>query len=286
MGTKSSWQELLVAQSLANCLLGDQSEARNQSQAQIKNSTVSAGHDCLRSGGHRLSEAEGAWCPAQGLEASLDVLRAAFMFESRLPIVLGSGSPRRKQMLEEAGLNLLVVVPDVDESDQGQTPSDYLDQVVLKKLRRAQELLGGRQDSYSALICADTIVCCDGAILQKPKDEDECSEMLVALSGRQHFVMSSYVVLDLATGQERSRRVTTEVRFRAMSPGEIHAYVRTGEGLDKAGGYAVQGRGAVFLERISGSYSNVVGLPLCELFADLCEMQLIIPAGVDAHRGA
>lgn len=198
------------------------------------------------------------------------------MFTSAHPIVLGSGSPRRREMLLQLGLSLEVVAPEVNEDHaENETPETYVRAVVLRKLHRTLELSEASGLNFSAILCADTVVVLDEHILQKPVDSADAGRMLSSLLGRQHQVLTGYALWVPGKSIAKERVVATEVTFRHGSSQELNAYVQSGEGLDKAGGYAVQGCGAAFVERISGSYTNVVGLPLCELTLDLLELGVI-----------
>lgn len=147
---------------------------------------------------------------------------------------------------------------DVDENERaGERSTAYIARIVESKLASARALLAG----HDALIVADTVVDVDGAILHKP--EGNGAEMLRRLSARAHVVTTRFAVA--TTRDTHIESVSTRVVFRALDADEIDAYVATGEGDDKAGGYAIQGRGAAFVARIEGSYGAVVGLPACEV---------------------
>lgn len=174
-------------------------------------------------------------------------------------IILCSGSPRRKSLLESIGINFTVYKPDVDESRKdNESPEEYT-----KRLARSKCEEGMRKYPDGVIISADTIVVADGEILGKPSDRSDAVRMLRELSGREHEVITS-VALSVS-GKIAVKSVHTLVKFRALSDGEISAYVKTGESDDKAGGYAVQGLGSLMIEGINGDYYNVVGLPLCTL---------------------
>lgn len=198
------------------------------------------------------------------------------MLSSASPIVLGSGSPRRRDMLEQLGLPLIVDPPQVDESHPpGQDAASYVAEIALRKLNATLEKWRESARDFSAVLCADTVVVLSGQVLQKPVDEAHAAAMLSQLAGRTHHVLTAYSLWTPARAATRSRLVSSEVTFRAIRPWEVAWYVRSKEGLDKAGGYAVQGLGMVFVEKIQGSYSNVVGLPMCELWADLCDLKVV-----------
>ncbi len=186
------------------------------------------------------------------------------------PLVLGSASPRRHEMIAMLDVPFFVRSADVDESMRGgESPRAYLERVTGAKLDavRAYDL-----GPASAVLVADTVVVApDGSVLGKPLDRREALSMIQRLAGTTHEVSTRFV---LAACEAKARpahaeTVTTRVTFRPVADDEARAYVATGEGNDKAGGYAAQGRAAAFVERIEGSYTNVVGLPLCEVVVAL-----------------
>lgn len=185
------------------------------------------------------------------------------MLDDDRPLLLASASPRRRELLEQLGLPLRVRSVDVDETARpAERPLDYLQRIVAAKLQAALALpeAGGS----AAVLVADTVVLVGQRILGKPAGTADAVAMLTALAGRQHEVATRFAVA-VAGGQEPpavEETVSTTVRFRALSPAEIARYVATGEGHDKAGAYAIQGVGAFAVERIEGSYTNVVGLPV------------------------
>jgi septum formation protein len=178
-------------------------------------------------------------------------------------ILLASASPRRKQLLEALGHVVRVRPVEVDERElQGEPADAYLARIVQAKLDAGRAL--GVDEPFDALVVADTTVVVDRHILQKPESADDGRRMLRALSGRAHLVITRFAVAP-PEGPPHVESVTTRVVFRALLDAEIDAYVESGEGKDKAGGYGIQGRGASFIERIEGSYGAVVGLPSCEI---------------------
>nr|UXE44728.1 dTTP/UTP pyrophosphatase [uncultured bacterium] len=192
------------------------------------------------------------------------------------PLILGSASPRRREILASLGIPCSIEPAAVDEGTlSGENPEQYLERVVERK--RAAVVGRAAADEPRALLVADTSVTLDGEILGKPADEADAERLLSALCGREHRVLTRYA-LGLTDGAVFvARTVATRVWMRAASRAEIRGYARTGEGLDKAGAYAVQGHGAFLVERIDGSYTNVVGLPACELVLDLTASGLIGP---------
>lgn len=172
-------------------------------------------------------------------------------------LILASTSPRRAKMLETLGLSFEVIGPHVDESPLvGEIPAHYVVRIARAKAERVASGL-----SSGLVLAADTAVIIDGQPLGKPSDHDDACKMLRLLSGQWHAVMSGVALRDAATGREVADCDKTLVRFRDLSDEDIEAYVQTREPLDKAGAYAIQGRGMLFVEEIAGNYHNVVGLP-------------------------
>jgi septum formation protein len=186
------------------------------------------------------------------------------------PLVLGSASPRRRELLALAGVPIVVRTAAVDESPRpAESPSAYLERIALAKLAA---ICASELPATPGVLVADTIVVAPGgAILGKPADPEEARAMLEALSGATHEVRTRFLLGAPRAGSApvHAQTVTTRVTFRALSYGEMAAYVAGGEGEDKAGAYAVQGGAAAFVERIDGSYTNVVGLPLSEVIVAL-----------------
>jgi septum formation protein len=188
------------------------------------------------------------------------------------PIIhLASASPRRRALLDQLGLTPRVQPVDIDESPRaGETPADYVRRLSADKARTLYERLG--PDAMS--LGADTCVALENEIFGKPMDEADCVRMLQRLSGRTHYVYTGVTLCHRAGTQTTSS--TSEVEFRALTREECVAYWRSGEPHDKAGGYAIQGRAAVFIRRIQGSYTGIVGLPLFET------AQLLTAVGITA----
>lgn len=173
-------------------------------------------------------------------------------------LILASVSPRRRELLAQIGIAHLVSGADIDEAAlPGETPADYVVRMACAKAR-AVRARGGELP----VLAADTTVVIDGLILAKPRDRAEGMAMLGRLSGRTHEVLTAVALASL-TGVA-FRVSASEVRLRTVSAEECAAYWETGEPRDKAGGYAIQGRGALFIEHLSGSFSGVMGLPLYE----------------------
>ncbi len=190
-----------------------------------------------------------------------------------MALILASQSPRRAELLQQMGLSFVVQPADVDETaDLSLSPEELVASLARKK---AMATVAREQD---VIIAADTLVAVDGALLGKPGDEADAAEMLRRLSGRSHCVHSGICVRKGDTVLTATE--TTEVVFRGLSEREIQAYIATGEPMDKAGAYGIQGRGAVLVEKIQGDYFNVVGLPVCRLGA------LLQAVGVDVWAAA
>jgi septum formation protein len=188
-------------------------------------------------------------------------------------IYLASQSPRRRELLAQIGVCYELISVDVpEEYTHGETPSDYVSRLSTAKAMAGSQFIENASMKLQPVLGADTIVVIDENILEKPGSQSEAVDMLLALSGRAHQVMTS-VSLCLAD-QAKTILNTTEVHFRKISPAEAKAYWNTGEPVDKAGGYGIQGLGAVFVEKIQGSYSSVVGLPLLETAQLLSEFHI------------
>src|SRR5687767_3198348 len=174
------------------------------------------------------------------------------------PLVLASGSPRRSEILRAVGWPFEAVVPDVDETlRDGEAADAYV-------RRLAGEKAGAVASTrlFGLVLGADTVVVAEGEILGKPRDSADAARMLRQLSARTHEVLTGVALVRAETGRAVSGVARTRVRFAELSEAEIERYVLTGEPLDKAGAYAVQGRAAPFIEAIEGEYWNVVGLPI------------------------
>lgn len=198
------------------------------------------------------------------------------MISAETPLLLGSASPRRRDILQGLGLQIRIGPADVPEHvAPGEQPLDYITRVVREKLSAVAARATG---PFCGVLVADTEVVVDGEILGKPVDVADAARLLRRIVGRSHTVYTHYAIsLADAPGVHRAARtVATEVTLRPASAEEIMRYAESGEGLDKAGAYAAQGLGAFLIERISGSYSNVVGLPACEVVLDLRALGLLL----------
>lgn len=180
--------------------------------------------------------------------------------------ILASGSPRRQQLLAQIGVRFESVCADIDESLlAGESPAQYVSRLALQKARTVAAAEGD-----ALVLGCDTTIVCDQQIMGKPLDEQDAVSMLLQLSGRQHQVLTAVALVQRE--QHRSLLVSTEVTFKPLSRAECQRYWASGEPQDKAGSYGIQGLGAVFVERIEGSYSAVVGLPLQQT-AELLQQQ-------------
>ena len=190
-----------------------------------------------------------------------------------MQLILASGSPRRKELLSLFRIPFTVVPADVDETmDPAKAPCEEVARLSAKKARAV------KREPDDVVIAADTIVVCEGKVLGKPKSEENAYHMLSLLSGRDHQVMTGCTVLR----GEKSVTFTevTDLHFRTLSEREIRAYIASGEPMDKAGAYGIQGGAALFCRRMEGDYYNVMGLPVCRLWQTL---QSIAPELTEEH---
>jgi septum formation protein len=186
-------------------------------------------------------------------------------------LVLASRSPRRKELLEQMGLAIDILPADVDETEKpGQPPLELVKTLSEKK---TGHIMLQRKNAW--ILGADTIVVQDRQILNKPENREQAIHMLGLLSGRTHSVFTGYTVGHFARRQIKTCAVETHVVFKTLTKQEILWYTGTQEPYDKAGGYAIQGLGAFLVKEICGSYSNVVGLPVCELIQTLTALNVI-----------
>ncbi|WP_462381491.1 Maf family protein [Pseudomonas sp. Marseille-QA0892] len=188
-------------------------------------------------------------------------------------LYLASASPRRRELLQQIGVRFEIRVADIDETPLRNEPADtYVARLAREKTSAVQAKL----QAGSVVIGADTAVVADGQILGKPSNRADGLQMLERLSGREHEVLTAVAV---HTGAGCNVRVVrTRVHFRHIAPAEREAYWATGEPVDKAGGYGIQGLAAIFVRYIEGSYSSVVGLPLCET------AELLAQAGISCWQ--
>ena len=188
-----------------------------------------------------------------------------------MKIILASQSPRRRELLERMGISDFEIIPAQGEEmfDPGLTPGQLVEEL---SRRKCAEVAAGRPDAL--VIAADTVVAIEGRVLGKPRDREGAARMLAALSGREHVVYTGLTVS--RNGETVTEHEATPVRFRPLTGEEIEHYIATGEPMDKAGAYGIQGYGCVLVEGISGDYYNVMGLPVCRL------SRLLARFGVDS----
>jgi septum formation protein len=186
-----------------------------------------------------------------------------------MKLILASGSPRRAQILRDAGISFVVISSAVDETPyDNETPN----QMVQRLADAKAELVAARAVGPAILVAADTVVVLDGQILGKPRSTDDARRMLQLFSGRTHSVVTGVTVIRLPEMERRQFIETTLVTFAPLSRDEISRYLSTDEPYDKAGAYAIQGHAGRYIPRIEGCYFNVVGLPLARLVATLQEL--------------
>lgn len=191
------------------------------------------------------------------------------------PIYLLSSSPRRKDLLKTIGISLEVIKPlGEDLIFNYKSPRYYVEKKALNKLQVTLEKINLKEGAF---ITADTIVVRKKKIYEKPRNEKEAMMILKELEGKWHSVFTAYCIAIPSKKIEILRSVRTYVKFKPMKIKEIENYVQTKEPLDKAGAYAVQGYGLFMIEKIEGSYTNVVGLPLTEIIRDLLKLNIIKP---------
>ena len=188
--------------------------------------------------------------------------KKAFLPPDGLELVLASGSPRRRDLLKQIGLeNFLSDAADVDETvRKPEVPKKYVARIALDKAETVK-----RRHPSCFVLAADTVVTCGTRILDKPGSKIQAEKCLRRLSGRSHNVLGAFVVIG-ENNQYVKRLVISSVTFKRLDEQEISNYLASGEWIGKAGGYAIQGRGAAFIKKIQGSYSNVVGLPIHEVY--------------------
>lgn len=188
-------------------------------------------------------------------------------------LILASASPRRKSLLQELGLDFEIIEAQVEENPAaGESPREFVMRAASDKAAAVS-----RENVGSWVLGADTVVVHEGKILGKPRDAKEALSVLQTLAGQKHLVHTGFCLLHGKEKKAVSRVVTTEVSFYPFSRDIAAAYVATGEPLDKAGAYGIQGSGSFLVERINGSYTNVVGLPLVEVVEELLRNKVVEP---------
>ncbi len=189
----------------------------------------------------------------------------------RVTLILASASPRRKELIRQLGLPVEFAVNNADECVQGYLPPEQVvERLAERKARAAYEAIGPRENAV--VVAGDTIVVYGGEILGKPKDEDDAFRMLRLLQGKTHAVYSGISCIACADGKVLTGHSRTLVTMKPLSDAQIRRYIRTGEPMDKAGAYAIQGLGSAIVEQIEGDYFTVVGLPLAMLADMLAQL--------------
>ena len=194
-------------------------------------------------------------------------------------VILASGSPRRKELLEMIGIDFEVISGNQEENYKSTEPVEIVKELALMKARYVADKVKMESQEEFLVIGADTIVVLDGKVIEKPKDKIEAFEMLQKLQGRSHLVYTGVAILDYSYNQEEKAAnfaVETKVNIDSITPEEIEGYIDTGEPFDKAGGYGIQGEFAVFVKGIEGEYYNVMGLPLASLYQNLKELYEVV----------
>jgi len=187
--------------------------------------------------------------------------------EPTRPIILASASPRRKELLEKIGLKFTVDPTEFPEEMR----TDLRPEGLAKAISMGKAMAAARKHPGSIIIAADTFGVLRGKIIGKPKDANDARQILRAMSGKSHRVITGFTILDTSSKKWVTRSIETRVYFRKLNDEEIESYVKSGEPLDKAGAYGIQGLGAVIVEKIVGDYYNVMGLPLSAVTESLKE---------------
>ena len=188
-------------------------------------------------------------------------------------IILASGSPRRKELLTDAGIKFDIDVSDYEEDMTLDLPPHELAKYL--SLGKARAVAGKYKDAV--IVAADTFVVLKGEVLGKPHTKEKAKEMLEKLSGQTHSIVTGFTIIDAETGKTISEAQESKLYFREILPEEIDEYIASGEPLDKAGAYAVQGGGGKFVEKIEGDYSNIIGIPMK---AFLERLRQFVPVGL------
>ena len=195
-------------------------------------------------------------------------------------LILASKSPRRRYLLEQAGLKFSVIPSSIDETKIPLSPPETYVRILSEA--KANDISKKYPEKW--VIGADTIVCIDDAVLGKPSSKQNARSMLQQLSGRTHQVVTGYALVHQSKQKRITDAVRTDVRFKALTEEEIEWYIHTSEPFDKAGGYAIQGLGTSLVKAVSGSYTNVVGLPVCEVIELLYSEGVIRPGPGERWR--
>jgi len=194
------------------------------------------------------------------------------MFNNKQKVILASGSPRRKEYLEKAGIEFSVVTATIDETrSSSESIEGYVQRMALEKGYYAAARFPG-----SWVVSADTVVSCGEQLFDKPVAAGQAVAQLMQLSGKTHEVRTGFMVWNMDAKVKHFQLVMTKVKFWSFSESVARAYVEKGESYDKAGGYGIQDGGELLVERIDGSYSNVVGLPMSQLLQTLLQYEVIV----------
>ncbi|MEW6608087.1 MAG: Maf family protein [bacterium] len=195
-------------------------------------------------------------------------------------LILASSSPQRKKLLEQIGIEVTLIPPEISEvRDEGMTIEDWVCKLALVKAENV-----AKKFRAGIVLGADTVVALGDKIFGKPRNDEEAKKMLGELSGTTHRVITGIALIDTFTKNTLVESVTTEVTMKKLSEPQIAGYVITKEPLDKAGGLCIQGRGAQFIEKINGCYTNVIGLPLAKLTDMLAQLPSKQPSGFERKR--
>lgn len=186
-------------------------------------------------------------------------------------MILASKSPRRKEILEEFGFNIKIITEETTEESNEENPEKWAIEIAMKKAMAVAQ----KHENHWVL-AADTVVVHKGEFLGKPVDEKNAFDVLANLSGHNHEVITGVVFLNLEKGITITFAETTEVYFKTLEKSEIDWYVKTGEPMDKAGSYGIQGKGSIFIEKIVGDFFNVMGFPISKFYDKLKELEIDI----------
>lgn len=192
-------------------------------------------------------------------------------------IILGSQSPRRAELLKNAGIDFTVLVSDCEEIIDKNMEFQQIVQTLAEQKNQAV-VKDKRCPETAVVITADTMVVCENKIMGKPKDEEDAYKMLTLLEGNVHYVLTGFCICDKESGKIKSGVEKTTVKFRSLDEEEIRKYIKTKEPMDKAGAYGIQLRGSMFVEKIEGDYFNIVGLPvqkICKLLKEDFDISLL-----------
>jgi septum formation protein len=187
------------------------------------------------------------------------------------PLILASASPRRQELLRFVGLKFKTIPAHLNEDYiEGESPREHV-----KRLSQDKAIVIAKKYPNAVVLGADTIVVIDKSILGKPENKYQARKMLRKLSGREHKVFTGFTIAHVASKIKQTKVIQSAVKFKTISAAELEWYIACDEPYDKAGGYAVQGKGAYFIKSIRGSYTNVIGLPLCEVLETLKKLEAI-----------